>query len=93
MMHTAVFRFATGDARALYLSVCQEMGDVGDRSSAQIRLEDDYTLVLEVTATDIPALRAALNTWLRLITIAIEVREIAVPASAPLPGGRRSSPS
>ncbi|WP_317296420.1 KEOPS complex subunit Pcc1 [Methanoculleus nereidis] len=78
MMHTAVFWFATGDARALYFSVCQEMGDVGDRSSARVRIEDDDTLVLEVAATDIPALRAALNTWLRLITIATEMREIAV---------------
>ncbi|MDV4343234.1 hypothetical protein HL657_08665 [Methanoculleus sp. YWC-01] len=77
-MHTAVFWFATGDARALYFSVCQEMGDVGDRSSARVRIEDDDTLVLEVAATDIPALRAALNTWLRLITIATEMREIAV---------------
>lgn len=82
MMHTAVFRFITDDARALYLSVCQEMGDVGDRSSVHLRLEDEDTLVLEVTATDIPALRAALNTWLRLITIAIEMREIAVPSGA-----------
>ncbi|WP_250987417.1 KEOPS complex subunit Pcc1 [Methanoculleus oceani] len=79
MMHTAVFRFTTGDARALYHSVRQEMGDVGGRSSARVRLADDDTLVLEVTATDIPALRAALNTWLRLITIAVEMREIAAP--------------
>ncbi|WP_214019704.1 KEOPS complex subunit Pcc1 [Methanoculleus sp.] len=81
-MHTAVFRCITDDARALYLSVCQEMGDVGDRSSAHLRLVGDDTLVLEVTATDIPALRAALNTWLRLITIAFEMREIAAPSDA-----------
>ncbi|KUK61869.1 KEOPS complex subunit Pcc1 [Methanoculleus sp.] len=80
MKHTAVFRFTADDARALYFSVCQEMGDVGDRSSARVRLAGDDTLVLEVTATDIPALRAALNTWLRLITIAVEMREIAAPA-------------
>jgi KEOPS complex subunit Pcc1 len=78
--HTAAFRFTTADARALYLSVCQEMGDVGDRSSARVRLAGDDTLILEVTAADIPALRAALNTWLRLINIAVEVREIAVPS-------------
>ena len=80
MKHTAVFRFTADDARALYLSVCQEMGDVGDRSSVRVRLAGDDTLVLEVTAADIPALRAALNTWLRLITIAVEMREIAAPA-------------
>jgi KEOPS complex subunit Pcc1 len=78
--HTAAFRFTTADARALYLSVCQEMGDVGDRSSARVRLAGDDMLILEVTAADIPALRAALNTWLRLINIAVEVREIAVPS-------------
>lgn len=79
MMHTAAFSFTTPDARALYLSVCQEMGDVGDRSSVRVRLEGEDTLVLDVAATDIPALRAALNTWLRLINIAIEMRELAVP--------------
>jgi KEOPS complex subunit Pcc1 len=77
--HTAVFSFTTGDARALYLSVCQEMDDVGGRSSVRVRLAGDDTLLLEVTAADIPALRAALNTWLRLINIAIEMREIAAP--------------
>ncbi|KAF5084088.1 MAG: KEOPS complex subunit Pcc1 [Methanoculleus horonobensis] len=80
MTHTAIFRFATPDARALYLSVCQEIGDVGERSSVRVGLADDDTLVLEVSATDIPALRAALNTWLRLITIAVEMRELAVPS-------------
>ena len=80
MTHTAVFRFATPDARALYLSVCQEMGDVGGRSSVLVELAGDDLLVLDVNATDIPALRAALNTWLRLITIAVEMRELAVPS-------------
>ncbi|CVK32208.1 hypothetical protein MBBA_1030 [Methanoculleus bourgensis] len=55
------------------------MDDIGERSSVRVRLAGDDTLVLEVTATDIPALRAALNTWLRLINIAVEVREIAAP--------------
>ncbi|MCK8519354.1 KEOPS complex subunit Pcc1 [Methanoculleus sp. 7T] len=82
MTHTAVFRFIADDARALYLSVCQEMDDVGGRSSARVRLAGDDTLVLEVTAADISALRAALNTWLRLINIAVEVRELAVPQEA-----------
>mgnify|MGYP000924409517 CR=1 FL=1 len=80
MKHTAVFRFATDDACALYLSLFQEMDDVGDRSSACVRLEAEDLLVLDVAATDISALRAALNTWLRLITIAVEMREIAAPS-------------
>ena len=28
MRHSAVFRFTAPDARAIYLSVCQEEGDV-----------------------------------------------------------------
>lgn len=80
MTHTAVFWFTTPDARALYLSVCQEVGEVGGRSSVRVELADDDLLVLDVNAADIPALRAALNTWLRLITIAVEMRELAVPS-------------
>ena len=41
-----------------------------------MRLAGDDTLVLSVTASDMPALRAALNTWLRLVNIAVEVREM-----------------
>jgi len=85
MRHSAVFRFTAPDARAIYLSVCQEEGDVGERSSARVRLEDEETLILEVSAADIPALRAALNTWLRLINIAVEVREAALSAGERLP--------
>jgi KEOPS complex subunit Pcc1 len=78
--HTAVFRFTADDARALYFSVCQEMGEGGHRATARVRLAGDETLVLEVTATDRPELRAALNTWLRRITRAVEMRESAAPA-------------
>jgi KEOPS complex subunit Pcc1 len=40
-------------------------------------MEGNNTLVLEARATDAAALRAALNTWLRLVNIAIEMRELA----------------
>ncbi|NLM29954.1 MAG: hypothetical protein GX216_05935 [Methanomicrobiales archaeon] len=83
MTHTATFRFITDDARALYHSICQEAGDVGERSSVCVRLAGDDTLVLEVTASDIPALRAALNTWLRLVNIAVEVREAVAESRVP----------
>lgn len=57
------------------------MDEIGDKSSTRVRLEGDDTLVLEVAATDISGLRAALNTWLRLINIALEMQEIVDPAS------------
>lgn len=39
-------------------------------------MEGNETLVLSVSAADLPALRAALNTWLRLMNIANEMQEI-----------------
>jgi KEOPS complex subunit Pcc1 len=75
--YSATFRFSGADARALYFSVCQEAGDVGGRSSVHVSMEGNNTLVLEARATDAAALRAALNTWLRLVNIAIEMRELA----------------
>ncbi|MFW5638567.1 MAG: KEOPS complex subunit Pcc1 [Methanoculleus sp.] len=84
MTHRATFRFITDDARALYLSVYQEMDDAGERSSVLVRFAGDDMLILEVAATDMSALRAALNTWLRLINIALEVRETVI---SPAPSG------
>ncbi len=81
MTYSATFRFATEDAGLLYRSVCQEQGDVAGRSSARVWLEDESALVLSVTAADTAALRAALNTWLRLINIADEVRDLVRPSS------------
>lgn len=80
MTYSATFRFTAEDAGLLYRSVCQEQGEVAGRSRAEVRLEDASTLVLSVTAADAAALRAALNTWLRLINIADEVRGLVRPS-------------
>jgi len=76
MKHHATFRFSTPHAGILYASVHPEEEVTGGRSRARVRCEED-TLVLDVEAADIPALRAALNMWLRLISVADEVRELA----------------
>jgi KEOPS complex subunit Pcc1 len=75
MKHEAIFRFKTPDAPTLYAALTPEVEESG-RSRATIALENGEALVLHVEADDIPALRAALNTWLRLINIAKEMQEI-----------------
>ncbi|MDI6719992.1 MAG: KEOPS complex subunit Pcc1 [Methanomicrobiales archaeon] len=76
--HTACFRFETPHAGRLYRVVLPESGggEGSGRSSAAVALEGG-ALVLRVEASDISALRAALNMWLRLISVAEEMQEAA----------------
>ncbi|MDD1677073.1 MAG: hypothetical protein LUQ40_04975 [Methanomicrobiales archaeon] len=60
----------------MFAAVLPEEEEISGRSRARIHCEGD-TIVLDVEAADIPALRAALNMWLRLINVADEVRELA----------------
>jgi KEOPS complex subunit Pcc1 len=78
MQHEAVFRFTTGNAPAIYRALLPELADeVNPRSKAHCTLEGDDVLVLSVTAEDLPALRAALNMYLRLVSVADEMQQIA----------------
>jgi len=78
MAHRATFLFETPNASAIHASVGPE--EAGEewcgRSAARIRREAN-TLVLEVEAADLPALRASLNMWLRLVNVADEVCDLA----------------
>lgn len=77
MEHTAVFRFTGPDIGQVYQAVAPEMaGEVNVRSRTQAWVEDKDTLVLVVRASDIGALRASLNMWLRLVNVAKEMQEI-----------------
>lgn len=76
MKHTAVFTFRCDCAESIYKSVAPEENDSMGRSSVRVMLEDESTLLLKVEAEDIPALRAALNSWLRLINIAKDMEEV-----------------
>ena len=78
MRHEAAFRFSADYAGAVYHSVAPEQGDYGSRSVGNLRLEDDATLALNISAADVSALRAALNSWLRLINVAKEMQEIVI---------------
>ncbi|MDD3407289.1 MAG: KEOPS complex subunit Pcc1 [Methanomicrobium sp.] len=71
----AVFVLETPYAKEIYNSVSPEDDDMG-RSCSKVSLKDENTLILDISADDVSALRAALNTWLRLIIIAEEMQEV-----------------
>ena len=77
MRHEALFRFRSAQAGRLFQAVCPEMeGECNPRSKAECLFEPPDTLVLRVYAADIAALRASLNMWLRLISVAGEMQEL-----------------
>jgi KEOPS complex subunit Pcc1 len=59
----------------IYRALEPEMEDEIHRSSVDLTLCDDG-LRLELRGTDIVSLRAALNTWMRLVKIAFEMVDI-----------------
>jgi len=77
MRHTAVFTFASPVALQIYRSLSPESGEIGTRSEVRVALQGEDRLVLSVTADDLPSFRAALNLWLRLISVAGEMLGIA----------------
>jgi len=75
--HEALFRFTTDHADQIYQSLLPELQDeVNPRSVTHCWVEGTGMLVLHVEAQDIPALRAALNMSLRLVSIADEMQQI-----------------
>ncbi len=75
--HTAVFRFTGTDIGHVFLAIEPEMaGEVNTRSQVRCWVEAPGTLVLVVRASDIGALRASLNMWLRLVNVALEMQEM-----------------
>ncbi|HVN65525.1 MAG TPA: KEOPS complex subunit Pcc1 [Methanomicrobiales archaeon] len=85
MRHSAAFTMSTPAAGEIYRSLAPEMVEIGPRSEVRVTLLGDDRLVLSVTAEDIPSLRAALNLWLRLISVAEEMLAIAEGAAEASP--------
>jgi KEOPS complex subunit Pcc1 len=76
-VHEAIFQVEYIHARHLFEALKpEETDEAGPRTTTRLWLEGDTTLVLSVQASDIPALRAALNMWLRLINVAYEMQEL-----------------
>ncbi|HWQ67476.1 MAG TPA: KEOPS complex subunit Pcc1 [Methanospirillum sp.] len=70
----AIFRFETPAASI----ICQALAPEDDtgfsgRTTGICQFEDPDIVQVSVTASDLSALRAALNTWLRLVQVASEM--------------------
>jgi KEOPS complex subunit Pcc1 len=77
MPHNAMFRFTTQHAGTIYRVLLPELSDeVNPRSTVRCVLEGADVLVLSVWAGDTSALRAALNMYLRLISVADEMQDL-----------------
>lgn len=76
-MHEAIFRIEHEHAKHLFEALRPEaIDEVGSRTTTRVWMEGNTILVLSVQASDISALRAALNMWLRLINVAYEMQEL-----------------
>ncbi|MCT9096072.1 KEOPS complex subunit Pcc1 [Haloarchaeobius sp. HME9146] len=63
-------------AKIVERSVAQEIGEIaGDRSSTTLSRTGD-TVTVEVEAADLVALRAGINTWIRLVEVAEKIHDL-----------------
>jgi tRNA threonylcarbamoyladenosine modification (KEOPS) complex Pcc1 subunit len=77
MENEAIFRFRCKDVNTVLAAIRPEMeGEVNQRSAAECWCDEPGSMILRITATDIPALRASLNMWLRLTNVAREMQEL-----------------
>ncbi|MCL7415638.1 MAG: hypothetical protein M8349_06210 [ANME-2 cluster archaeon] len=58
----------------VYQSLLPEMGASHQRTSSQLTIQGK-DLILRISSDDLVSMRAALNGWLRLIKIAVEMNE------------------
>ena len=76
MKHQATFTCRSAMAREIFRVLAPEVGEINPRTEVRVDLDGKDLLVISVSAGDIPALRAALNMWLRLVSVAAEMLEI-----------------
>jgi KEOPS complex subunit Pcc1 len=72
MKGCAEFVFDSPHAGVIYQALLPELGDELHRSNVLLGLEDG-SIRLEIRGEDTVSLRAALNTWIRLVKIAFEM--------------------
>lgn len=74
--------FETSYADSIYRAILPEVETTDfERSVVDISINDSG-LVLNITAGDLVSMRSALNTWLRLVLIAYETRQVTQPFSS-----------
>ena len=74
-MPKATLRLETPHAKTVMRSLSPEVGREIPRTRVKIE-SDNESVVLEIEATDVPALRAALNSYLRWMKISEEIGHI-----------------
>ena len=80
MNHAASLSFEYSDERRAAVvadSVLVEVGEIDDDRSRASVARDGRTLAVAVDAADLVALRAGLNTWVRLVETAERVAALA----------------
>jgi len=76
-LHEATFRFSTSHSQQILCALAPELcNEVNPRSQTRCWIEGEETLVLSIKAQDIASLRAALNMFLRLVSVADEMQGI-----------------
>lgn len=75
MRGCAEFIFETEEATKIYQALTPELEDELARSNVDLALCKD-SIQLRIEGNDVVSLRAALNTWIRLIKIAFEMVNI-----------------
>lgn len=74
---TLEFEYETRSrARIVAESVAREIGEIDDERSQTVISRDGSVVRLEITAADVVALRAALNTWFSLIDVAERTADV-----------------
>ncbi|RLM59678.1 KEOPS complex Pcc1-like subunit [Halobellus sp. Atlit-31R] len=98
--HEAAIDFEYDDerfARRVGESVRVEVGEIADDRSRADVTRDGRTVHVAVSAADLVALRAGVNTWIRLVQVAEDVAQAGASAGAGKPddgdGGDRSEVS
>lgn len=72
MKSCAEFVFESEHAKEIYQALAPEIDDDLHRSNVEMGLEDGC-IRLKIRGEDTVSLRAALNTWIRLVKIAFEM--------------------
>jgi KEOPS complex subunit Pcc1 len=67
--------FESNEAKEIYQALIPEQTDELQRSRVSLNL-DDNCIRLRIEGDDIVSIRAALNTWIRLVKIAFEMASI-----------------
>jgi KEOPS complex subunit Pcc1 len=72
MRGCAEFVFESDNANEIYQALVPELNDELHRSNVGL-IEENDSIRLKIRGEDIVSLRAALNTWIRLVKIAFEM--------------------